>query len=74
MTYFLGVLLYMLGIAAGFFGIGNIIDMENLTILNITMMLCMICAFGFAGILLHLGANSTNQRSSKKNYLEDDED
>lgn len=74
MTYFLGVLLYILGIAAGFFGIGNIIDMENLTILNITMMLCMICAFGFAGILLHLGANSTNQRSSKKNYLEDDED
>ncbi|MBO4700465.1 MAG: hypothetical protein J5620_01810 [Alphaproteobacteria bacterium] len=74
MTYFLGVLLYMLGIAAGFFGIGNIIDMENLTILNVTMMLCMICALGFAGILLHLGANSTNQSSSKKSYLEDDED
>lgn len=74
MTYFFALLMLLLGITAGIFGIKNIVDMEVLTILNVTIMLGMICALGFAGILFDMGARSQTAHSSKKSYFEDDED
>lgn len=55
MAYFLGVLLLGFGITAAVFGIANMVDTGDVTILNVTLMLCMICSLGFAGVLFALG-------------------
>ncbi|MBO4583035.1 MAG: hypothetical protein J5714_03220 [Alphaproteobacteria bacterium] len=73
MAYFFGLVMLGLAIAAGAYGIENIVVTNMLTVLNTTLMLGMICALGFSGILFVLGANTTNNKSSNSTYVDDDE-
>ena len=73
MAYFFGLLMLGLAIAAGAYGIENIVETNMLTVLTKTLMLGMICALGFSGIRFVLGANTTDNKSGNSTYVDDDE-
>lgn len=51
MSYIFGLIQLAIGTFMTCLTINNIIDVEAVTILNMTMSLCAICTFGFAGLL-----------------------
>lgn len=73
MAYFFGFLLLCGGITAAVFGIDNMVDTNLATILNVTMMLCAICALGFSGILFTLGSMLQNNQKSESTIIDDED-
>ena len=72
MAYFFGLIMWALGALSGCFAIQNMVDTEVITILNVTMTLCTICALGFAGILFSMPDKPAGKKS-KRSYFDDED-